>query len=127
VDLFEQFGGAFPSPHPEVTRSLVDVFQVETRNPHFHEDKGDDHLASMRLESVRALLESRICPPPVRDEIEALLHGEGIDPSSLAPPTVYPPWEGADLEAFVDHVRKADTFRSIPRRRASGVVTEQPI
>ena len=127
LDLFEQFGGARPSPHPEVARSLVDVFQVETRNPHFHEDKGEDHVGGMRLESVRALVGSTICPDPVREEIEAMLRGEGIDPSSVAPPYVYPAWEGADLGTFVDHIRKADTFRSIPRRRASGVVTEEPI
>jgi mannosyl-3-phosphoglycerate synthase len=127
LDLFEQFGGARPSPHPEVARSLVDVFQVETRNPHFHEDKGDHHISDMRLESVRALLSSPICPEPVRAEIGAFLASEGIDPSTLEDPIVYEPWESADLDAFRDHLSKAATFLAIPRRRPSGIVVEQPI
>jgi mannosyl-3-phosphoglycerate synthase len=127
IDLFEQFGGAQPSPHPEVARSLVDVFQVETRNPHFHEDKGDDHVSGMRLESVSSLLASPICPESVESEIRQFLASEEIDLAAIPRPVVYPPWETAELDAFRDHVRKTDTFRAIARRRASGVVVEQPL
>jgi mannosyl-3-phosphoglycerate synthase len=127
LDLFEQFGGARLSPHPEVARSLVDVFQVETRNPHFHEDKGDDHVSGMRLESVRSLLSSPLCTDSIRTEIHQFLADEGIDAVELETPSIYEPWESADLDSFRDHVRKAGTFLAIPRRRASGVVTEQPI
>ena len=127
VDLFEQFGGASPSPHPEVARSLVDVFQVETRNPHFHEDKGNAHVADMRLESLTALLGSPLTPETVRSEILQFLNDEGIDPGLLTPPLVYPPWERADIDTFGDHVRKAATFVSVPRRRPSGVIVEEPL
>lgn len=116
LDLFEQFGGARPSPHPEVTRSLVDVFQVETRNPHFHEDKGDDHVAGMRLESIRALLASPICPDAVKKEIEEFLTSEAQDLTTSSPPVVYEPWETAHLETLDDHLRKAHTFVSVPER-----------
>lgn len=127
VDLFEQFGGACPSPHPEVARSLVDVFQVETRNPHFHEDKGEDHVSGMRLESVRSILGSAICPESVAADIRQFLDAEGIDEDSLPDPVVYPPLEEADRLVFGDHVQKAESFRSIARRRSSGVVVESPI
>lgn len=127
VDLFEQFGGALPSPHPEVARSLVDIFQVETRNPHFHEDKGDDHVADMRLESLSALLRSPLTPETVHSEIHQFLDDHAIDPDTLAQPHVYPAWERADLEAFADHLRKAATFLSVPRRRPSGIVVEEPL
>ena len=127
IDLFEQFGGALPSPHPEVAKSLVDVFQVETRNPHFHENKGLDHVSEMRLESLGALLGSPLTPTAVRSEIEAFLRERGVDPSSVQEPKVYSPWETADIELFADHLRKAATFRSIPRRRPSGITVEEPL
>ncbi|MFP5331456.1 MAG: mannosyl-3-phosphoglycerate synthase [Acidimicrobiia bacterium] len=127
VDLFEQFGGALPSPHPEVARSLVDIFQVETRNPHFHEDKGDDHVADMRLESLSALLGSPLTPETVQSEIRQFLDDLAIDPDILAQPHVYPAWERADLETFADHLRKAATFVSVPRRRPTGILVEEPL
>lgn len=126
LDLFEQFGGARPSPHPEVTRSLVDVFQVETRNPHFHEDKGHDHVSGMRLESIRALLTSPICPETVKSEIEDFLAGEAQDLTLSPPPVVYEAWETADLDTLDDHLRKAHTFVSPPERRPTSA-TIRPI
>lgn len=127
LDLFEQFGGAFPSPHPEVARSLVDVFQVETRNPHFHEDKGHDHVFDMRLESLAALLGSSLTPDTVKSEIRQFLAGERVDAELLTPPPVYPAWDKADIGMFGDHLRKAATFVSVPRRRPSGVIVEEPL
>ena len=120
VDLFEQFGGAMPSAHPEAARSFVDVFQVETRNPHFHEDKGESHVASMRLEAIRALLASPLCTESLSSEINHYLTEVGVDSATLADPVIYEPWETADLEAFREQLGKADTYRAIPNRQASG-------
>jgi mannosyl-3-phosphoglycerate synthase len=113
VELFEQFGGAFPSPHPEVIRSLVDVFQVETRNPHFHEDKGPDHLSGMRLQSLQPMAASRICPAPLRSEIVEFIAAGTIGRTLPPPEPVYRPFEEADADAFAQWLRKADTFRRI--------------
>ncbi|HUG97096.1 MAG TPA: mannosyl-3-phosphoglycerate synthase, partial [Nitrososphaera sp.] len=44
VDIFEKFGGLMPSEYPQIVEKGVEVFQIETRNPHFHEDKGMTHL-----------------------------------------------------------------------------------
>ncbi len=119
VDLFEQFGGAMPSAHPEVARSFVDVFQVETRNPHFHEDKGESHVAGMRLEAIRALMASPLCTDSLSSEINQYLTDEGVESATLADPVIYEPWETADLDSFREHLGKADTYRAIPNRQAS--------
>jgi mannosyl-3-phosphoglycerate synthase len=113
IALFEQYGGAFPSPNPEVTRSLVDVFQIETRNPHLHEDKGTAHVAEMRLQALDALFHSRICPESVRRELAEYLETEaGLAPgSSPEPPPVYPPIATADISRFVAALSDAATCR----------------
>ncbi|HKR57467.1 MAG TPA: mannosyl-3-phosphoglycerate synthase, partial [Candidatus Nitrosopolaris sp.] len=43
--------------------------QVETRNPHFHEEKGEDHLKEMFNGSLGCIYHSKICPPRLRDKI----------------------------------------------------------
>ena len=73
LNLFEQFGGVMAPTHQEVVDAGVDVFQIETRNPHFHENKGDDHAQSMRLEALNALYHSPICTKAVREEVIAFL------------------------------------------------------
>lgn len=130
IELFEQFGGAFPSPHPEVTRSLVDVFQTETRNPHFHEDKGAGHVVDMRLQALNVLYHSRICPDAVRDEICEFLVDNGVLVSGEEPPLerIYRPLEEADLEAMWEVLRtETGDFRQIQRRRATAIAVEDPI
>jgi mannosyl-3-phosphoglycerate synthase len=114
VDLFEQFGGALPSPHPEVIGRLVDVFQIETRNPHLHEDRGDDHIAGMRTRSLNALFHSPVCPDSTRAEITAFLEAEGLvaPGATPEPEPVYGPIAGADLAAFGRSLAAAESYRS---------------
>lgn len=109
MDLFDQFGGARPSPHPDVARSFVDVFQIETRNPHFHEDKGDAHVFGMKLESVLAVMASPVCPESVRSGIIEFLKEEGTTVAETREPIVYEPWEIADLEEFEDLLDEAES------------------
>ena len=117
VEMFEQFGGAFASPHPEVNRSLIDVFQVETRNPHFHEDKGEDHVSGMRTQALHALFHSKVCPDSVRAEICEFLEGEGAVQPGCEPraETIYNGIVGLDSERFGRYLTKADTFRAFNR------------
>jgi mannosyl-3-phosphoglycerate synthase len=78
VNMLEQFGGIKSSPHPEVMSSGVDVYQVETRNPHLHEEKEESHLAEMLSHSLGALHNSEICPQTVRDQIAQSIPVNGI-------------------------------------------------
>lgn len=113
MDLFDQFGGARPSPHPDVVKSFVDVFQIETRNPHFHEDKGEEHVSGMKLESVLAVMASPVCPESVRNEIVEFLREEGTMVAETSEPIIYEPWEDADLDAFGDLLDKAQSHVDI--------------
>lgn len=78
IDLMEQFGGIV-DPIGEVP-ARIDLFQTETLNPHFHEDKGDDHVAVMRDQSIATIVSSPICPPHVSDAYRV----------AVAPPFRYP-------------------------------------
>lgn len=114
VELFEQYGGAFEPLYPELATSRVDVYQVETRNPHFHEDKGIGHVESMRLEALNSIYHSPVCPDLVRTEILELLEEAGaLAPGELpGRPRIYPPPATADPAAFERALGVSASFRS---------------
>ncbi len=100
VDLFERFGGVdpdttAPGDHPDLMKEGVQVFQVETSNPHFHEDRGTDHLDDMVNASLSALFHSTAATPDVRTAIEEHVGGPPPPPD---PP--YPPLSRLDPARF---------------------------
>lgn len=101
--LFKRFGAVLPTNVPEVIDQGIDVFQIESRNPHMHESKGDDHLRAMSLEALATVFHSQLCGPALRNEVleAALRDGLLSEGESLAEPTIYPPL-GPYLEPFVD-------------------------
>ena len=48
----------------------MEIFQVETRNPHFHEDKGNEHIQGMLQESLNVINNSRICNTEITTDIK---------------------------------------------------------
>jgi mannosyl-3-phosphoglycerate synthase len=130
VDLFEQFGGGADSPWPEVMASSVSVRQIETRNPHFHEDKGDGHVRDMRLQALNVQYHSPVCLPAVREEISEFMSAQGALAPGSQPPRerVYPPLSSVALDRVLDVLTaEAETFHQIERRRPQGLRLEPPI
>src|ERR671936_382634 len=88
VNVLEEFGGIIPTTNQDAMDKGVEVMQVETRNPHFHEEKGDIHLKEMFNGSLGCIYHSKICHPRLREKILEELHGrdilkEGQQPSEL--------------------------------------------
>ncbi len=107
VDLLERFGSILENPSPDVLDQYVEVFQIESRNPHMHDiSKGDRHIGSMMAASLGVLYSSPICPPELRAEIVAELRRRRLLRKDELPPapTLYPPLERVDLEAFAEGV-----------------------
>lgn len=88
VNMLEKFGGVLPTTHPEVMRNGVEVFQMQSRNPHFHEaTKGDDHLKEMIEGSLSVLYHSPLCPETLKKEILHELKRHKILSASKKEPT----------------------------------------
>jgi len=70
VNMMEKFGGVLPGPFPEVMKAGVEVFQMESRNPHLHDAaKGVEHIREMIEYSLAAMYHSVICPENTKKEI----------------------------------------------------------
>ena len=117
VDIFEKFGGLVPSEYPQIVEKGVEVFQIETRNPHFHEDKGMAHLNEMLEASLATIFGSKICTPDLKEILhDQLMHvtKKRIDYGKKY--HMLKPINTVDMPEFEKGLReKADTFMRIGR------------
>jgi mannosyl-3-phosphoglycerate synthase len=102
VNVLEEFGGIVPTEYQEAMDKGVEVMQVETRNPHFHEEKGDEHLKEMFNGSLGSIYHSKICHPKLREKIIEDLHArdmlaEGQEPEILQKIS---PFKDIDIHQF---------------------------
>jgi len=69
INILENFG-EIVTGSSGIHRDNVEIFQIETRNPHFHEDKGDEHVTSMLQESLNVINNSKICNTDITRDIK---------------------------------------------------------
>jgi len=122
IDLLEKYGGVIESAHPEVMQHQVNVFQIESRNPHLHESKGEEHIDDMILSSLQVIYHSKICPEPIKREVLRELYRRGIlsKGEEPAPPRIYPALLHVDLEAFRNALMRApygEQLETLAQRR----------
>ncbi|MBI4257839.1 MAG: mannosyl-3-phosphoglycerate synthase [Thaumarchaeota archaeon] len=70
LNILEQFGGILEPKYTDPIEKGVEIFQVETRNPHFHEEKGEEHLNEMISNALSSIVSSPLCSEGIRKEIE---------------------------------------------------------
>ena len=119
VNILEEFGGIIPTDNQDAMDKGVEIMQVETRNPHFHEDKGDDHLKEMVVGSLGSIYHSKICPPKVREKILEALRSKNMleenqqqQQQQQEPPVPHKiePFKDIDVRIFAKVLSKASTF-----------------
>ncbi len=114
IDIFEKFGGLLPSNYPQVIDKGVEIFQIETRNPHFHEEKGVAHLNEMLESSLATIFRSDICSQELREAILDVLRKDGSSSKKLdfkKKDRLMEPINTIDMPEFEKGVRdKAETF-----------------
>jgi mannosyl-3-phosphoglycerate synthase len=107
INLLENYGGVVPAPFPEVMRQGTEVFQIQSRNPHFHDFmKGNDHLNEMIEGSLSVIYHSRICPDSLRKQILEELYRQKVKKKNQEPtkPIQYPALQGMDFESIASKI-----------------------
>lgn len=73
INLMEKYGGVLPHPAQEKDKSImkkhIEIFQIESRNPHLHEVKGDEHVHDMSKAAMEVIYRSPLCPNEMKKEI----------------------------------------------------------
>lgn len=109
VNLLEKFGGVLESPVSDVMQHGVEVFQVESRNPHLHEAGSKEHIDQMSYLAMQAIYHSEICPEPLKKEIyrstvSKKYVGQGEE---IAVPHRFPALSSINREVFMDRIAGA--------------------
>ncbi|RLG37521.1 mannosyl-3-phosphoglycerate synthase [Methanosarcinales archaeon] len=114
VYLFEEFGlcAQENSSFPDAVKEGVEIFQIETLNPHIHEEKGEEHITNMLLASLSTIYHSRICSDFVREglmhEIEEMTGRREMPEENLK----MPPIGNIDADLFMKIIESSsDTFK----------------
>ena len=110
VYLMEQFGGAVESTNSGSLSNIVNVYQLETRNPHLHESKGEEHVQRMIESSLSVIYHSQLCPDWLKSAIEQELQQRDIlqEGKSIPAMRLYPPLENLNLSTFRDCLREGN-------------------
>ena len=103
VSIFEKFGGILPSRDIKVMEQGLDIFQIETRNPHMHEEKGDEHIGRMLSSSLSTIYHSPLCDKEGKQAIIAELVKNEILKEGEVPPPVHmnAPLKAINADKFV--------------------------
>jgi mannosyl-3-phosphoglycerate synthase len=91
VCLFDKFGlGVETITDTDAANAGIEIFQIETLNPHIHEEKGRAHVNNMLLGSLQTIYHCELCNDYVRErvleELGDLLEWEEPKKSLIMPP-----------------------------------------
>jgi mannosyl-3-phosphoglycerate synthase len=111
INILEQFGGITAAPS-QVVSSGVDVFQIESRNPHLHEEKGEEHIQKMLLSSLGSIYHSQICPQRVKNIMISTCasHGFKIREEELPCPAKIKPLFELNINNFTELLKESQTL-----------------
>ena len=116
VSIFEQFGGSLPSGPDDVVRHGLDLFQIETRNPHLHEEKGTEHLNGMLLDGLSTIYHSPLCDRETKQLIISQLTAQKTLKSKkeLPAPHINRPPSQVDIREFARHMdSRLETYSAL--------------
>ena len=107
ISIFEAFGGILPTRDRKVMEEGIDIFQIETRNPHMHEEKGDEHLQGMLLLALGVIYHSALSEKEAKQVILAELVRQGVLKEGEEPPPVHinPSLKRMDTSKFMNAIR----------------------
>jgi mannosyl-3-phosphoglycerate synthase len=106
INLIERFGGIVESPVPEIMQKNVEVFQIESRNPHLHDAGDKEHIDQMSYMAMQVIYHSHVCPEKLKKELLRAMTARGYVDSDKKPkrPHYFPPLSGVQEDEFLEAI-----------------------
>jgi len=98
IYLMEEFGKG-DTQHVEVANKWIEIFQIETLNPHLHEEKGEKHISGMLVDSLSTVYHSSLANDYIKSEIIRELESKGIE-KVLEKNIIMPPIKDVNVKKF---------------------------
>ncbi len=105
--LMEKFGGVTEKLTRETVQHPVEVFQIESRNPHLHAEKGTEHVNQMIYAALQVIYHSSVSSESLKATIlEDLRERKLLAANADLPKTTYyPALSKVNLTSFVRDVQ----------------------
>ncbi|MFL2909569.1 MAG: mannosyl-3-phosphoglycerate synthase, partial [Limisphaerales bacterium] len=102
INLLEKYGGIIEEEAQKVKQENITVCQIESRNPHMHESKGDEHVEDMIDASLSVIYHSKLCPEILKQDIMENVRARRNEnsPRIIEPIRKYPSLEHLDTDEF---------------------------
>ena len=108
ISIFEGFGGILPTSNPVAAKHGIEIFQIETRNPHLHEERGGMHLKRMILPVLSVIYHSVLCNSEIKQQISERLIDQGaLQPEGEIPsPYLISPPKTVNVQSFAGFMKE---------------------
>ena len=106
--VLEQFGGVLEPKSTDAMDKGVEIFQVETRNPHLHDEKGEEHIEVMLRQSLNVILDSPLCPGSLKEDIEQQI---SASPKESRPSNKIRPFVDVDVSSFLNRLQSSNSLK----------------
>ncbi|OHE98511.1 mannosyl-3-phosphoglycerate synthase [Colletotrichum orchidophilum] len=114
-DVGSDASSAMTEPPGSPQHPSVQIHQIETRNPHLHDNKGDEHVSDMRAQALNMLYHSPMTPLPMKAALRKWMEDEGVLEPGQTPPRerVYPALGELDMARLGDILAAESTRKMI--------------
>jgi len=104
IDMFEKFGGLGVPIQSAVAEQPIEVYQIESRNPHLHDaEKGEEHINGMTYAALQVIYHSSICPEHLKKNLQKDMKKLNSSNDEKQPPKVdyYPALKDVNMDVFL--------------------------
>lgn len=117
IDLMERYGGVLRdlAEASDLGEGRIEIYQIESRNPHLHEVKGEDHVDDMIRAMLGVLYHSRLTPEVLKTDLLAFAREQNLigKEGSIPAPLYYPPLKEMDCNRFREVLKAAPYFEEL--------------
>jgi mannosyl-3-phosphoglycerate synthase len=108
ISIFEGFGGILPAANQAAAKQGIEIFQIESRNPHLHEERNRIHLTQMISPVLSVIYYSALCNADIKQQILKGLRDRGaLQPDEEVPyPHLICPIKKVDVQSFSGFMKK---------------------
>jgi mannosyl-3-phosphoglycerate synthase len=122
VCLFDRFGlGVENITDTDAANAGIEIFQIETLNPHIHEEKGRAHINKMLLGSLQTIYHCKLCTDYVRSKVLEEL-GDILEWEKPKQNLIMPPFGAIDAPRFMKMLES--TTETFARFEQGAIVSE---
>jgi mannosyl-3-phosphoglycerate synthase len=112
IYLLEEFGKR-DTKYTDAANAGIEIFQIETLNPHLHEEKGEKHIKDMLLDSLSTIYHSELCNDYLKSKILEELRVNNVLEQNHVPKKnlIIPPVNDVDIKKFMKVLEEySETF-----------------